>query len=244
MNLLIDIGNSRMKWARQSPDDWQGGAIDIDQDSLAAELDSHWSSWERPEKLIVSSVAANNINQILRQWAQLHWAIEARFVTSPPEQFGLTNRYEDPAQLGCDRWLAMLAAMQIGTLPLCVIACGTAVTLDVINKDREFCGGLIFPGLHLLRQSLVTGTAAIGTIETKVDEAPALNTAEGAGSGTLLGLVGAIRFIMDTYEQKFGSNMVFMITGGDAELIQSRLQRDCIIEPDLTLKGLALLVQE
>lgn len=244
MNLLLDIGNSRMKWVQQSPDDWQGGAIDIDQDSLAVELDRHWSSWKRPEKLVVSSVAANDINQILRQWVSLHWAIEAHFVTSPPEQFGLANRYEDPAQLGCDRWLAMLAAMQISAPPLCVIACGTAVTLDVINKDREFCGGLIFPGLHLLRQGLVTGTAAIGTIETKVSEVPALNTAQGAGSGTLLGLVGAIRFIMDVYEQKFGSNMVFMITGGDAELIQSHLQRDCIVEPELTLKGLALLAQE
>lgn len=238
MNLLIDLGNSRLKWAQHAPGLWRTGAAALD-DEMPSLLDRLWRDLDTPRKVVVCSVANPIRRQTLEQWVQTHWSVTPQIVRAQAEQLGVKNLYRQPAQLGVDRWVALIGARGLTTSAACVVDCGTAVTVDALSAEGEFLGGAVFPGLHMLRDSLVQGTAGIPVTEGDATDCLARSTADGVAAGTLFGLAGAVERLTDEYRQTLSESMKVFLTGGDAPELAARLRTANTPVPDLVLKGLA-----
>lgn len=245
MNLLVDLGNSRIKWTQSSVNrsDWRMHSSDLSTEEMSTLLGQLWSGLPKPEQVFMVSVATTARQQQCQQWVQKHWAVPLHQIRSQREQLGVRNTYYDPATLGGDRWVALIAARHTCQAPVCVIDCGTAVTLDVLDATGSFLGGVIFPGLNLLRQSLTQGTAAITQTTGDSTACPGLDTADGVAAGTLMGLCGALERITTEYRQQLGPAMQCIITGGDAAQLLPLLKFEVEAIPDLVLQGLALIAE-
>jgi type III pantothenate kinase len=174
--LLLDLGNTRLKWKF------------LNENVCAAlthsdEADAWQPLWQlaKPDHILLASVQAKRATELV-SLIKHHWAIEPTRVQTPA-RFQLadgrvwTNAYAEPAKLGVDRFLAMIAAMQLfGPKRLCVSMVGTAQTIDVIEADGQHLGGLILPGPHLMRTSLHENTAALPMVDSNLSNAPWLGT--------------------------------------------------------------------
>lgn len=251
MILLVDAGNTRIKWAGLVMGALQpgaalsrcGGTEDIDALSAA------WGNLPRPGRMLVASVAGTEFHRLLTAWSQRTWGIEPEFVRSRPEGFGVTNAYLDPQRLGVDRWLALIAARRALAGPVCVIDCGTALTVDVMTEDGRHLGGLIVPGLGLMRRALLDNTA---DIRAALEDAPPLrlamlakDTRGGVMSGTLYAAVATIDRIMRDLGEGADDRPACLLTGGDSGAILPLLSTefDFHHEPDLVLQGLAIVAE-
>lgn len=239
MRLLIDLGNTRLKWARSGAGEWRVGAAAYGEHDLNVLLDEVWSQFTAPTAVVMVSVGAQDARRVIEQWIQSRWDVRVRHVVAQPQQLGVINRYRDPAALGADRWVALIGAR--GALPAsaaCVVDCGTAVTIDALTAQGEFAGGVIVPGLALLRTALARGTAGIGAAEGDETSCLARSTADAVAAGTVYGLAGAIERVCHEFERALDEPVKLLITGGDADRIAGHLNRPARRIPDLVLKGL------
>lgn len=166
------------------------------------------------------------------------------FIIAQHSAFGVSNGYSEPHKLGPDRWAALIAAHHAQLGATCIVDCGTALTIDVLTADGKHLGGLIMPGLNLMRSALFFHTHALPckmNLETETDIASlARDTQAGIRSGTLYAVVATIeRVIADIASDRKLRTRV--ITGGDAEHIAPRLAGHYRHEPDLVLQGLAII---
>lgn len=163
MNLLVDIGNSRLKWATTAPDGLVVGAAIENHALTEARLAEAWGRLSKPpDRLAISCVSAARLAEIVCLAAVRLWpAITVFEAKSEAQAFGVTNAYLQPEKLGVDRWLALLAARRHHASPVCIADCGTAITLDLLDEHGRHLGGMISPGLELMRKSLSAGTAAL-----------------------------------------------------------------------------------
>ena len=242
MNLLIDLGNSRLKWAQQAPGLWRTGAALLEH-ALPSLLDRLWRDMDVPQKIVICSVSTSERMQALEQWVQARWSVTPRIVRAQAEQLGVKNRYRQPEQLGVDRWVALIGARGLTSSAACVVDGGTAVTVDALSADGEFLGGAVFPGLRLLRDSLVQGTAGIPATEGDATDCLARSTADGVAAGTLFGLAGAIDRILDEQAAMLGAAPQVLITGGDAPPLLALLRHVVQHTPDLVLEGVARIAR-
>jgi type III pantothenate kinase len=190
------------------------------------------------------SVASDDRTRALAEWIKQRWSMDARQVRAQREQLGVINSYGDPKTLGADRWAALLGARERSQRDCAIVGCGTAVTVDLLTGEGVFAGGVIFPGLHLLRRSLDIGTAGVRANVGDDSSCLARSTADGVAAGTLFGLVGAIERVLTEHEQTLGEEpLEILITGGDAELVMSRLARRAIHVPNLVLDGLSCVAE-
>jgi type III pantothenate kinase len=147
-----------------------------------------------------------------------------------------------------DRWLAMLAAWNLLRGPVCVIDCGTALTVDALDANGQHLGGLIVPGLGMMRDSLLEGTDGIAydssAGEESSDSLLAHSTRSGVEVGSLYALLAFIDRVMTDLQQELGDEMQCILTGGDAAELAPLLAREVLQQPQLVLDGLALLVTE
>jgi len=240
MDLLIDLGNSRLKWAQYAQDLWRPGALPLDSEkNIESVLDKFWEKTAKPDRMIVCSVSSPERLAALDHWARARWSVTAHIVRPQAEQLGVKNLYRNLQQLGADRWAALIGARGLTDAAACVVDAGTAVTVDALSARGEFLGGAIFPGLKLLRESLARGTVAIGADAGEVSACPAGSTEDGAAAGTLFGLAGAVERLIVENRRTLGESMKIFLTGGDAPLLAPRLQVSSTPVPDLVLKGLA-----
>lgn len=251
MILLVDAGNTRIKWAELGNGVLKpgpallrhGGAEDIDA------LSASWGGLSTPARVLVASVAGTEFASLFTAWSRRTWEIEPEFILSRPEGFGVTNAYLEPQRLGVDRWLALVAARRAFAGPVCVIDCGTALTVDAMAKDGAHLGGLIMPGLGLMRRALLENTADIRV--TFEDAAPlrmavlAQDTRGGVMGGTLYAAVATIDRIMRDLEAGTDDRPTCLLTGGDSGAILPLLSTDFDFrhEPDLVLQGLAIVAE-
>ncbi len=243
MRLLIDIGNTRLKWAcqddgRLSPAD----AIVYETGNLENELAIIWQDFNTPQDVWISSVAQQGVNEIIERYLNSHWGITPNFIQSSRAFLGVTNSYTEPHKLGSDRWLAMVAAYQHEGRCVMIVDCGSAVTIDAVNDDGQHIGGVIAPGIALsnfvlTRQTSLRWQAATGMLPAKVF---ANSTTDGITSGIGYGIIGLIekahRELADT-----GQHPVVYLTGGDAAFISHALSIEHKQVDDLVLQGLAIL---
>lgn len=215
----------------------------LEAEDMAPLLDRTWNRLATPQKVMVCSVSSPKRLRTLEHWIHAHWSVTVSIARTQANQLGVINRYQKPEQLGVDRWVALIGARGLTSSAVCVVDCGTAVTVNALAASGEFLGGVVFPGLRLLRHSLVRGTHAIDDTEGDDKNCLARSTADGVAAGTIYGLTGAIERLIDEFQQILGDTMETVMTGGDAKLLSARLHVKTRHVPDLVLKGLARIIE-
>lgn len=244
MNLLVDLGNTRIKWAQSSPGVWRTATSLLEDQAIGTLLDREWTGLASPAKVVVASVASTDKREKLERWMEHRWAVSAHVVRAQEELLGVRNEYREPATLGADRWAALIAARHLIPGPVCVVDCGTAVTVDALSGDGRFIGGVIFPGLRLLRTSLVHATNGIREMSGSDTDCVARSTADGVAAGASFGLTGAIERVLEEYRNRLGPDMDVLLTGADAPIVSSKLRAPAREVPDLVLKGLGVIADK
>ncbi len=240
--LLVDIGNTRVKWALARAADfieqnrfvWELGA-------MQRLLDCQWGQLDRPESIAISNVAGDVIEEAVTDWCRKNWSINPDIAVVSRKACGVTNSYSQPQQLGIDRWLAILGGWSMVKGSVCVIDCGSAVTIDVLDANGVHQGGLIAPGLSLSARALTDHTHALNAEVRKNFPMLASSTEDAINSGCYHQFIGGIQYMIGRIRQQFGSSIQFIITGGDAEQVIHAIDDELISEPDLVLKGLMLI---
>jgi len=245
LKLLVDIGNSRMKWRLTEGSDTTGAAGMIAGPITPAAV-SH--TWERqqdmpPVQIAVSNVRGSETEAVLTDWCQTRWQQSPWFVRSTDPVIGIKNSYKDPAQLGSDRLLALLGARTLSPGTLAVVDCGTALTIDLLDADDCFRGGVILPGPQLAANALrerAPGIAAAGTDSAVPESVLGRSTQECIDSGVYFGTGGAIDRLLEELLSPLGAagDTPVYFTGGDAEDLRKFVKHTVTQVPDLVLRGL------
>ncbi len=240
MNLLVDIGNSRLKWAISAQDGLAVSVAMLNHALAEEHLIDVWRDLPKPDQLAIACVSARRLVGITRAAADALWpGIAVIEATSEAQAFGVKNAYAQPEKLGVDRWLALLAARRHYTLPACIVDCGTAITLDLLDASGQHLGGMICPGLRLMQKSLSAGTEALDYDDSVFTVGPANATGAAIYSGVLSAAAGLIEHVF--YAQPKPCRL--LLTGGDAPVIADQLGCPCRIDADLVLRGLSLLLE-
>ena len=254
MILLVDAGNSRIKWALVHGREWLiSGVLPIGHVSeLHQKITSHCDKIGRQIQEItevwVSNVAGEEIGIHIRQVA-VDINVAMHFIVSREEQCGVKNYYSAPGELGSDRWAALIGAWKLVNRECLVVNCGTATTIDVLSGQGEFLGGLILPGVDLMLNCLRKTTGLLAKVQFK-NKSPGndgnlvsfpKNTADAMFSGAIKASCGAIR---GQYELLEIDNSPVVLSGGAAEVLQGHLHLPLRIVDNLVLRGLFIISQE
>jgi type III pantothenate kinase len=174
--------------------------------------------------------------------------VDIEFITATQEFDGLTNGYLDPTLLGADRWLALIGAWTKVKSALCVVDAGTAVKVDSVDAKGQHLGGLIAPGIHMMREALMSKTNDIAKAAS--NSTPSLagvlanNTVSAVSRGAVFALAGMADRAAEIIEQSTGAVPKLIITGGDAGMIIGTMRSHGEIVPDLVLQGLAVIAAQ
>lgn len=240
MNLLIDIGNSRLKWALGNGSQLDRGAP-IPNPSLNRRLLMEtWRAIDTPERIGITSVGNPMAVTIAHAAIARLWpGVKTIHCRSQAHAFGVTNAYPQPEKLGADRWLSLIAAHHRYRTAVLIVDCGTAITLDWLAADGQHQGGMIAPGLRLMKQALFGNTQALPFSDEAFPLQPAAETQAAIYSGTLSAALGLIHQAM--IRQADTTRLI--LSGGDAELIAGHLPFNAIVDVDLVLHGLAMMLE-
>lgn len=244
--LLIDLGNSCLKWS-QSVDSLPltSTSVAYREQDLAGKLHAQWGTLIQPDRVFIASVAGDSARGTLLQWLQNQWSLEPEFLVSPAQGLGIRNAYREPARLGCDRWAAMVAAYHQAGTGICVVDCGTAVTLDVVTAEGQHRGGLILPGLAAMQTGLSRHTRLPQVDFASVPDALlGASTEEAIALGVTHAVAALIEQTMMLATQRYGEELACFLSGGDAGRITSHLIRPSHMVPDLVLQGLAMIASD
>lgn len=242
MNLVVDVGNSRVKWAFVRGAELLDGAALDREGPLETALAAAFAVRTAPHRVLVCSVADAALNQRLANWMRQYWGRDPEWFRCAPRTLGLVNAYAEPAQLGVDRWAALLGARARQAPPLAVIDCGTAMTVDVVDATDHHLGGLIAPGLELARRNLLTNTARVRAVAAHDSGWLGRDTAACVASGTGLGVDGTLeRWVREVDRRVPG--VTWLATGGGWRAGPQSARGPIVYDPDLVLKGLARLLE-
>ena len=234
MILAVDAGNTRIKWGLHDGGTWlaKGWVATAD----AARLGEAWRELAAPDKIVASNVAGPGVRALLAE-ACGRWPVEIQWAVAVESQCGVRNGYENPAQLGSDRWAALIAACAIAPEGCVVVNAGTAMTVDALSADGVFLGGMIVPGLAAMRRALAESTAAVEVEGGGFRVFPA-KTADAVCSGALSAMAGAVERMAGALSGKQGREPVRLLSGGDAERLLPLLSGKTAIVDNLVLEGL------
>lgn len=243
MILLADVGNSRVKWLSCAQGEFsqrgQASRDGADWRELGSRM---WADLPHPARVIIVSVAGPEARAGLAEWVQQHWGIEAEFVTSTAAAWGIHNSYAEPERMGADRWVAMIAARALSDQACYVVDCGTALTIDALAADGRHLGGVIIPGIRLMREALYRETRQIPP-ETGQVHLFGQSTRDGVWGGASYAVAAAIDGVIERMMMQQGPGLC-LLTGGDAEAISPYLHGAYRLEPDLIFTGLRVIAGE
>jgi type III pantothenate kinase len=241
---VVDIGNSRIKWALAEAAVLAGGASAV--------------PLERAESAVTALARAGNVDAVwvanvagretAKRFAELSRAslgVEPRFVATPAEGLGIRGAYADPATFGVDRWLALAAARRRTAGPVCVVDAGTAVTFDALDASGMHLGGLIIASPRLMADALCVRTDGIAAGADDAAWPPGIGllastTAEAVVRGGWLAVAAAVDRAIAVVAAALGAAPRVLLTGGGAGNLEQWLETDVDFEADLVLEGLAL----
>ena len=246
MMLLVDAGNTAIKWGL-----YKAGEIVITDrfvhrdHEITEQLTRSWKSLQQPADICIANVAGQALGDALSAWIRQQWSLTPRFVSTTDEACGVKNAYPVAEDLGVDRWAALIAAHHHTRDAACIIDCGTAITVDVLAADGQHQGGLIIPGIELLKQVVREDTAGVRP-RTEIQAATlyANSTAAGVHGGAVYMAVAAIDRIITDVAATQNQDLEVVITGGDAGKMLPLLARSAHHDPALVLKGLAIIAGE
>ena len=236
MILLLDVGNSRIKWALVDADGrWHGEGALAHTDVGA--LDGILSAHGPMSAALGVNVAGETLGDELANIALAH-GTSLSWLHASARLCGVTNLYRDPAQLGSDRWAALIGARALHPGPCIVVCAGTATTIDLLDETGVFQGGLIMPGEQLMRQALARDTARLPLAEGEPQAAPR-STAEAIVTGCLYAQAGAIERMFARIAPE--ADALCLLAGGNASRIAPLLSLKYQRIDNLVLRGLAVI---
>jgi type III pantothenate kinase len=235
--LLIDAGNSRLKWAVVEDGQWctQGGSDYADLTALKAQLTAGTDCF-------IASVASGAHEHELAALLEAA-SIDSAWLTAKAGFAEVKNSYLDPLQLGVDRWMGLIAARQRTRGPVLVVSVGTAMTVDALSATGVFLGGVIVPGVPLMRRALQQGTARVTEVTGHWQAFPR-STADAVESGIVAALCGAIQQQYARLAKAAGAVPRCLLTGGDAGMLLSHLTVPAEHVPALVLEGIDCVARE
>lgn len=244
MILEIDAGNTALKWrvisvtgeivsrGRQS---YSRALSDIDRQLFDVNI----------RMARVACVAGKQTEMSIKDWLGDLGVLDVNFARTLNTFSGLKIAYQNPERLGVDRWLAMLAA-RTEQKACCVIDCGSAMTVDLVNDQGTHLGGYIVPGLKTMQNGLLGNTRQIKLDNLESSNALGLgsSTSEAVHNGILRMAVSFLQSVLDDVNRK-GEEFNILMTGGDMETVRPFLSSDMAIElvPELVLNGLRIALK-
>lgn len=232
MNLLLDIGNSRVKWALAQ------GELLVESGVVRREDSPRWTDRlpsDSVDALFVASVAHDSAIEALAMHAR-SLGVALHVVRTSARSGDLINGYREPERLGVDRWMACVGARaRAGDRSVLVADVGTALTLDWIAADGMHGGGLITPGIGSMRAALRA------TTQLRPDSLPATDTwlARDTDTAIAAGTLRSVITLLDGAALDMAPEQL-LITGGEAHWVVDRLSADWEFCPQLVIEGLAL----
>ena len=243
MYLLIDVGNTNLNWGLHDGDAiTETGLLAMNQfdDSGLSNIRTGNTSIQHVAAATVSNDA---LTKKLCALTETRFGVKLELVATQSEFLGVSCAYEDPQQLGVDRWAAIVAAWNQNRKPVVIVDCGTAITVDAVDASGKHLGGWIAPGLSLMQRNLVQNTSRVPAATGAFKIGPATGTADAVFSGSVLAAAGFIDNALVKL-QSFGNQFDCIITGGDAMFLQQHLAADFDHQQHLVLEGVKLLAGE
>jgi type III pantothenate kinase len=258
MKLLVDAGNTRVKWALAES---QVGTL-VENGILESNIinsgvvDADWSALAdyvgKVESVWLSCVASEQVRDLISSQAEEMFGLQPHIATVSADAAGMVNGYRDLSKLGVDRWLAALGARAlVDEGDLIVIDAGTAVTIDLVSAENRFEGGTILPGFTSMHDALLGRTAGIQSQPSAVESVIGKNTRDCVNSGAHFGLLGAIErvvaeivgLVQAGQSQRGLSSKAprLLIMGGDADRIVKGSTLDLEIQSSMIFYGLILI---
>jgi len=262
--LLVDAGNSRIKWAFARAD---GTVVHTGVFGHARAEDSHpdqsiadepaWQALSiHPTSAWISNVAGAAAGARLDALIDAAWPdLPRTTIRALAHQCGVTNGYPEPARLGSDRWAAMIGAR--AAFPgedLLIATLGTATTLEALRADGMFTGGLIAPGWSLMMRALGEHTAQLPTLAVEAVREPAhaahasewfaTDTPQAISAGSLLAQTALIERAWHELARAWNTRVRLVLGGGAADAVTRALSVPCTRHDSLVLAGLALIAAE
>jgi type III pantothenate kinase len=235
--LLIDAGNTRIKWGVHDGRAWLVNGVAATADSGA--LSAAWAAIPAVKRAVASNVAGFTVRDDLERACKA-LGVGLRVMHAEPSLLGVTNGYRDPSQLGSDRWAALVAAHHLMRGNKLVVMAGTALTIDALTDDGKFLGGLIVPGPGLMRRALDRGTAGLRQTEGAFMDFPSA-TPDAITSGAVQACAGAVARMRDAMTARGLAPARVLLSGGAAPEIAGHLPLPHDIRENLVLDGLALI---
>ena len=218
--LALDVGNTRLKWARYEAA--RPGAKLLEQGAVFLEnidklAEDEWRDMPPPTAILGCIVAADAVKRRVAEQME-QWDVLPRWVVSSAHEAGVVNGYDHPARLGADRWVAMIGARHRllargSSKPCVVVMVGTAVTVEAIDSSGRFLGGIILPGHGIMLRALESGTAGLHVPTGDVRDFPT-NTSDALTSGGTFAIAGAVQRMIDNVRRHCGEVPECIMTGG------------------------------
>jgi type III pantothenate kinase len=238
MKLLIDAGNSRLKWAW-----WDGAALGEASAAPNAEMDlsALWKNGQNADAVWIASVASAAANTALASAVRERFDAEPVFAATRAQVCGVRVAYAKPENLGVDRFLGLIAAHAQAPMAMVIAGCGTALTLDALAADGAHLGGLIAASPQLAQDALRGGTARLAAVPAGRIVEIADNSADAIESGTWLAAAALVERFRAQAARRFGGAVGLILTGGGAAKLSALLDAPHRVDAELVLRGLALL---
>lgn len=251
--LLIDIGNTRIKWARSRDGRLEEprqathrGDVAVAIDAVRGELDADL------RRVVVANVAGAAMADALTAAVMGSSKAQPRFLVSRARECGVTNSYAEPERLGVDRWAALIAGHSMSQstrpgAPSCIIGAGTAVTFDAVRGDGQHLGGLIVASARLQTDALARRTSDIGAVAGATAfpgaglELLGRSTEQGVAHGAWLAIAGALTQAFERVERALAATPMVYLCGGDAVALRGWIDFPVRLREHLVLEGLDLM---
>lgn len=243
MKLLLDIGNSNIDWAVENKNGIQKiHKFSYQKKKLPSKYDAHICLKKKPDAILLSCVVDKLLIKNIQLWSKRKWNIipwQAKVSSYFNE---LKNGYDDTSKMGVDRWLAMIAAWEKYKEALCVVDCGTAVTVDLIDSYGQHIGGYIVPGIELMQKTLISNADKIKVnISNEVNIQIPKNTKNAIRNGASLATIAMIDNSVKLLRKKTKKMPKCIITGGMGKQIRPYLNKYFKLDNKLVLRGLSIM---
>ena len=247
--LLLDVGNSRLKWGVYEDGNIRRTGHIAHQKLREQGLSALTTKIPRRVDVVhASNVAGTSFATRLSGVVGSHCNADVHYARSEKRGWGVTNAYRQPRRLGVDRWVAMIAAYAEVQSACLVVDAGTAVTLDALDDDGGHLGGQIIPGVETMLESLSSATSDLPAVKAaKTPHAGDLkmfgkNTTAAIREGAQNAVAGAIDRAAVTLEEN-GYAPTIVLTGGGASRILGALGTEPLHRPNLVLSGLGHMME-
>lgn len=245
--LALDVGNTRLKWGlydapRPGAQMLAHGAVFLETIDTLAETD--WRALPAPSSLLGCVVAGDGVKRRVEEQLEL-WELEPRWVVPAARACGVINGYDHPVRLGVDRWVALIGARSHvlargAARPALVVMVGTAVTVDALDADGKFLGGLILPGFGLMLRALEMGTAGLKAPTGEAVDFPT-NTSDALMSGGADAIAGAVERMHRKLKLRTGQAPLVLMSGGAAVKLAPITELELETVETLIFEGLLCL---